>query len=251
MKPYYEDSHVRIYHGDCRDVLPLFVPETIAFVTDPPYGVTGHAWDVPVASHEWMHWGAGAVVTATEPYATELITRSPLAFRYDMVWIKNTASNALNAHAMPLRSHERVLVFGDLPYTPVKRPRSRDELSRLNRSQRDMYPCANPTTVLDFEAVNNRSGERTEHPSQKPVALFRWLIQSFATAMVVCDPFMGSGTTLRAALDLGHPAIGIEREERYCEIAAKRLAQGALFVAGNESAPERPSSGGLFSEGAL
>lgn len=222
--PYYSEGGITIYHGDCREILPLL--QTGLIVTDPPYGVTDHGWDVVVPAAEWMNSGA-CIAFASEPYATELITSSPLRFRYDLVWVKNTASNHMNAARMPLRDHERVLVFGDPEYSPIMVPRSPGELSRLNTEQRRRYPMKFPGTVLDFAAVNNRDGGRTEHPSQKPVELMRWLVASYASTGLI-DPFMGSGTTLRAAKDLGRRAIGIELEERYCEIAATRLGQEVL-----------------------
>ncbi len=75
-----------------------------------------------------------------------------------------------------------------------------------------------------FECLRGLNGLR-EHPTQKPVELMSWVLSFYPTALNVIDPFMGSGTTLRAAKDLGRKAIGIEIEERYCEIAAKRMAQ--------------------------
>ncbi len=77
---------------------------------------------------------------------------------------------------------------------------------------------------------NAITGERT-HPTQKPVSLMSWCLSFFPAAQVISDPFMGSGTTLRAAKDLGRKAIGIEIEERYCEIAVKRMAQEVLELA--------------------
>jgi len=75
-----------------------------------------------------------------------------------------------------------------------------------------------------------RSDPDREHPTQKPLDLMRWCLGFFPEAQTVLDPFMGSGTTLRAAKDLGRKAIGIEIEERYCEIAAKRMAQEVLAL---------------------
>jgi site-specific DNA-methyltransferase (adenine-specific) len=224
VKPYYDHAGIRIYHGDCREVLPLVSAN--ATVTDPPYGVTDHEWDVVVPASDWMTTDA-VVATASEPYATELINQSPLGFRFDLVWVKNCVTNAMNIKTMPMRRHERVIVFGEYTWNPIRRQRSSEEMARLNTEQRSKYSLASPDSVLEFDAVNNRSGDRTEHPSQKPVSLFEYLIKSF-TSGVILDPFMGSGTTLVAAKNLGRRAIGIEIEERYCEIAAKRLSQEVL-----------------------
>jgi site-specific DNA-methyltransferase (adenine-specific) len=79
-------------------------------------------------------------------------------------------------------------------------------------------------------ARENGAKTRSMHPNQKPIALMRWCIEKCPPGTVL-DPYMGSGTTIRAAKDLGRKAIGIEIEERYCEIAAKRLAQGVLDLA--------------------
>lgn len=90
-------------------------------------------------------------------------------------------------------------------------------------------------TTLDrppkaYHAGVNPDGRR-EHPTQKPLGLMRWCLTTAGGSGTVLDPFMGSGTTLRAALDLGRRAIGIEIEERYCEIAARRLDQMVLPLA--------------------
>ena len=88
--------------------------------------------------------------------------------------------------------------------------------------ERDAYPpgvfeCSPPT------------GDAKQHIAQKPEAVMKWVLSVVPEGATVCDPFMGSGTTLRAAMDSGRNAIGIESDERYCEMAAKRLSQGVLF----------------------
>lgn len=221
MKPYYDHGGITLYHADCRDVLPTITVGVI--ITDAPYGVTDHEWDTPIEPNAWMR-GPAVVTTATEPFATGLIVGSPLPFRFDLVWVKNCTSNHMNADRMPLRRHERVLVFGEPEWHPITRERSASELARLNKTQREKHRLAQPDSVLEFDSVNCRSGERTEHPSQKPVALMSWLIRSFSSGLVL-DPFCGTGATLVAAKALGRQAIGIEKNERFAEITAKRLAQ--------------------------
>ncbi len=238
MNPYYQDRAVTIYHGDARELVPKLLDwATHTIVTDPPYGVTDHAWDEVVPSEDWMITKC-AVVTATEPYATQLINTAPLRFAFDCVWVKNCVSNAMNAARMPMRRHERVLVFGDYDWNPQKRRRTSEEMARLNAEQRKLYEWLNPDTVLEYASVNCRSGDRTEHPSQKPVPLMEYLIKSF-TSGAICDPFTGSGSTLLAAKNIGRESIGIEREERYCEIAAKRLAQEVFDFKESAICPEK------------
>jgi predicted RNA methylase len=209
---------VTIIHGDCRDVLPV---ECDAVVTDPPYGVTDHEWDTVVPAAAWMR-AACCVATASEPFATVLIGQAPIPFRFDCVWVKNCCSNPMNAKRMPLRRHERVLVFGDYAWNPRKRERTADEMKRLNRKQRETMRFSTPDSVLEFDSVNCRSGERTSHPSQKPVELMQYLVETFTTG-TVCDPFMGSGSTGIACIRTGRKFIGIEKDARYFEIARARL----------------------------
>ena len=233
---------ITVIRGDCRDVLPV---ECDAVVTDPPYGVTDHEWDKVIPAVEWMR-AACCVATASEPFATALIGQAPLPFRFDCVWVKNCCSNAMNAKRMPLRRHERVLIFGDYAWNPKKRERTPDEMKRLNKRQRETMRFATPDTVLEFDSVNCRSGERTEHPSQKPVELMRYLVDTFTTG-TVCDPFMGSGTTGLACIRTGRKFIGIEKDARFFETARKRLEaelmQGTFDFCGGAVAPTHNAAG--------
>lgn len=230
---------VTLYHGDCLELLPV---DCEAIVTDPPYGIIEKAvgcwendkdkpWDKVVSAKDWM-CSPCCISTAAEPYATELINTAPLKFRFDCVWVKNCVSNAVNAKKMPMRRHERVLVFGDYAWNPIKRQRTQEEMKRLNKQQRLMYQYANPDTILEFESVNARSGERTEHPSQKPVELMQYLVSVF-TSGTICDPFMGSGSTGVACVREGRDFIGVESDAKYFKIAVDRikreLSQGVLF----------------------
>ena len=249
-RSYYEDAFVTLYHGDARELVPeLLDYATHTIVTDPPYGMLASAigivagdsdkpWDVRVPAAEWMKTKC-AVVTASEPFATELINTAPIPFRLDCVWVKNLITGKQNANRMPLRRHERVLVFGDYEWNPQRAQRTPEEMSRLNQEQRAKYLWRYPESVLEFECVNARSSERVSHPFQKPVPLMEYLIKSF-TAGIVCDPFAGSGSTLVAAKRIGRHVIGFEREEQFCELAAMRCGQElALCEAANHVIPEQ------------
>ena len=207
MKPYYEQDGITIYHGDCRDILPTLDAGSIDLVlTDPPYGigVTG------------MTLGNGLRTI----------------YRGESNW------DSEPANVQPLLDLKKPTVIWGGNYFGL--PPSRcwfvwDKGTGAN----DFADCELAWTNRDavvkkyFRSwVGSKAKERNEsdrsHPTQKPVELMRWCIDFYPAAQTVLDPFMGSGTTLRAAKDLGRKAIGIEIEERYCEIAVKRLQQAVL-----------------------
>ena len=209
MKPYYEDSSVQIWHGDCREVMPT-LPKVDLVVTSPPYGInyeSGHdgtlarsiEGDESTALRDWVlgQWDGPALVFGT--------WRAQRPARCKMVLIWDTlGALGMGDLSLPWKpSHQEIYVIGQ----GFAGPRTSDVLS---------YP------PVQSMAVNGRV-----HPHEKPVPLLRELLQK-SPAGVVLDPFMGSGSTLRAAKDLGRKAIGIEIEERYCEIAAKRMSQLAM-----------------------
>jgi DNA modification methylase len=201
VKPYYEHGGVTIYCGDCREVLPE-LPAGMGLLTDPPYG---HA-------DRWSGgtWGTAPMYADARRWDRETV---------DNDWMRWMVSRAATA-----------IVWGGNYY---ELPPSRCWLSWEKSSR--MPALADfelAWTSLDrpakaFREDRNPDGDR-QHPTQKPLSLMSWCL-SFLPETVILDPFMGSGTTLVAAKNLGRKAIGIEIEERYCEIAAKRLAQEILL----------------------
>lgn len=243
VKWYYSDDHCAIALGDCREVLPTLEPVDLV-LTDPPYGITANEWDVALEPHELARLLSGfktVVMLAGQPFSSLAVCADLKRFRHEWIWQKNRGSNFANTVREPMKEHEHVLVFsdGDWSYSPIAETRSASGLDRIRYSV-ESYTNS-PNYGMTREGRVMRSYERvpssiqkfnTEvglHPTQKPIKLFHYLLRTYAeNSQAVLDPFMGSGTTLRAAKDLGITAIGIEIEERYCEIAAKRMAQSVL-----------------------
>lgn len=209
MKPYYQDEAVTIYHGDCREILPNV--EADVLVTDPPYGMSYVSnkslrgpsrpigGDETTELRDWLleFWGNRPALI----FGTWKVDR-PEA-RMMLVWDKGDVPGMGDLKLPWGPSHEEIYVRGD-GFTGKRR----GGVIRV-----DGYSAGDP--------------RRMGHPTPKPVALMTELLSRCPEGTIL-DPFTGSGTTLRAAKDLGRKAIGIELEEHYCEIAAQRCAQDVL-----------------------
>ena len=240
MKPYYEADGIVIYHGDCREMLDDIAVEVC--ITDPPYGETSCAWDS--RAEGWLPllqvrdlWCFGSLRFFVEN-ASEF---DGWKLGQDLVWEKQNGSGF--AVERFLRVHELVThwyqgawsaSYHDTPRVKrsggSKSVRSRGETPHRGAIGSAGYVDDGLRLVRSVVRCQNEQGSAL-HPTQKPLELVRFIAQySCPPAGTIVDPFMGSGTTLRAAKDLGRKAIGIEIEERYCEIAADRLAQKVLSL---------------------
>jgi site-specific DNA-methyltransferase (adenine-specific) len=202
MTPYYQDDSVTIYHGDCREILPLLNTETVV-VSDPPYGINYQP------GSKWQQ-----ITGDAEPFDPAPL----LTFAGTTLFGANHYANRLPNSAGWIIWNKRDRVSRGLPGSDV-------EMAWTNRltQARLITHVWIPHTLRD---------EQTYHPTQKPTAVMRFVIaETTSVSEVVLDPYMGSGSTLRAAKDVGRRAIGIETEERYCEIAVERCAQDVLFGA--------------------
>jgi site-specific DNA-methyltransferase (adenine-specific) len=212
-EPYYQDESCTIYHGDCREIAPMLVGVS-AVLSDPPYGMN---YDTNSTRFTTNDNGHGA----------------PSKRRYAPVHGDDEPFDPT-----PWLTYQRVVLFGfnhfgtRLPVGTtliwIKKMESgygsflSDAEVAWMKGGHGVY-CHRDTSLLG--ETNSRT-----HPTQKPVGLMKWVIEKAGVlpGETILDPYMGSGTTLRAAKDLGRRAIGIEIEERYCEIAAKRLSQMVL-----------------------
>lgn len=243
--PYYQDDACTIYHGDALDVLPTLEPESVTLLwTDPPYGHSNHDGDFnarlnehrgiagqPIANDgaDEMRTVVDAVLRLSVPllredcccccccccggggprptfaWLAERMDRDGLAFFHSVIWDKVNPGIGWRYR----RQHEMVMVAH----------RTGGKLSW----REEVASTANVISIYP--------GRDRHHPNEKPLSLVEGFIGRHSDpGDLVLDPFMGSGTTLRAAKDLGRKAIGIEIEERYCAIAAERLSQEVLPI---------------------
>jgi site-specific DNA-methyltransferase (adenine-specific) len=207
MKPYYEHAGIQIYLGDCRDVLSLLsVP---AILTDPPYGISY----CPLrGSNGSKMWGHEVVTGDDNRFDPSHLVIDRARYPRVVLWGANNYSHLLPASRGWLCwdktsdgiRHGFVYSHFELGWTNF-----------LTRAQK---------FSLNWQGAD-REGEDFLHPTQKPLGLMEWCVDLMGDVETICDPYMGSGTTLIAAKNRGKRAIGIEIEEKYCEIAAKRLSQ--------------------------
>ena len=225
MTPYYEHAGITIYHGDCREVIPELTGVR-CIVTDPPY-----VFGLASTSQEGKAGGWGDLMNNAAFFAALLADFRRLIGGYPgVVWMFNSwrsfpvIARAAYEARWPIES---LMVWDKEWIGPGGQNGLRPsyELAALwvtggyvirDRGTYDIWRCP-------------WSGYKPNgHPAEKPEPLMRRMIAAGDTDGAVLDPFMGSGTTLVAAKNLGRSAIGIEIEERYCEIAAKRLSQEVL-----------------------
>ena len=209
MKPYYEQDGIVIYHGDCREVLPTLEPVDLV-LTDPPYGLGEILGRTPSNNTQWSkHFGTGAP-SWDKQTVDEGVSLAVMLGKWSIVW---------GGQFYLLGKSRCQLVWNKIVRNWSS---SEAELAWTNLDK--------PNRCFDYSHGQLASEGKHFHPTQKPLPLMKWCInQAPSDCQIILDPFMGSGTTLRAAKDLGRRAIGIEIEERYCEIAANRLRQGVLF----------------------
>jgi len=211
MTPYYQDDAVTIYHGDCREILPTLDSVDLV-LTDPPYGMKyqpdkSHPTNTRRSTREWEPIYGDDSPFGPAPW---------LVFSAAILWGANWYSSRLPASGGWLVFNKR----GDgMPST--------NDFGDCELAWTNVMGAPRLFSHMWHGGARSYS-EPVLHPSQKPVALMRWCLGFVPHATMTLDPFMGSGTTLRAAKDLGRKAIGIEIEEHYCEIAADRMAQMVL-----------------------
>ena len=216
MKPYYKDKYCIIYHGDCREILPQIINDDINLVlTDPPYGINLNTkrkhWDGSV-----LKWDA---ITNDD---AEFDPHFLLGFNNIILWGANFYTRYLPIGGWIVWD-KRVNINCDkmlgMPF----------ELAWCNNKKCFEFIRLQHGGVINADSRKGNNSKRW-HPTQKPILLMKCCMKLVKRINTILDPYMGSGTVLKAAKDLGYKSIGIEIEEKYCEIAIKRIKHRELSL---------------------
>jgi DNA modification methylase len=221
VTPYYDDGTVQIFHGDAVNVLPSLGRFDL-LLTDPPYGIGEARNDNASRSKIAVSRDYGTADWDNRP-EPEAVAMARSVCRHQIIFGGNYYELPPSSCWLVWDKENGANDFADceLAWTNLKKAVRKITYRWHGMLQQPGAPR-----------------EHREHPTQKPEAVMRWALgHAPVSVLTVLDPFMGSGTTLVAAKRLGKRAVGIEREERYCEIAARRLQQGSLFVAGDDVLP--------------
>ena len=233
---------VKLLQGDCLELMTDIPDGSVDMIlADLPYGTTRNKWDsiIPLEplweQYERVIKDNGAIVlTAQTPFDKVLGASNLRLLRYEWIWDKRLGTGHLNAKKMPLKRHENILVF--YKRLPTYNPQmtegepydkgfgfgaSSNYGEQRAVSGKNETGLRYPTSLLDFSNANRRS---KVHPTQKPVALFEYLIKTYTNkGETVLDNVMGSGTTGVACKTLNRNFIGIELDEDYFKIATERI----------------------------
>lgn len=220
-----------------------------AIITDPPYGTTACKWDsvIPFEDmwdklHEIKKGRTTPVILfSSQPFTSQLITSNLNMFKYNLIWEKEQGTDFMMAKKKPLKNFEEICVFYEKQcvYNPQMIQAEREWKKKdtgntynevLGQQEKPYFKKSNgklryPTSILRY----SRPKQKGVHPTQKPIELMEWLINTYTNENdLILDFTCGSGTTLIAAKKLGRKAIGIELDEKYCEITKDRILRMAI-----------------------
>jgi len=236
---------IDLRQGDCLELMKDIPDGSVDMILcDLPYGTTQNKWDsvIPLDALwiEYRRICRGAIaLTAAQPFSSVLTCSNLENFKYQWTWVKSKITGVLNAKRMPVRKHEQILIFstGKTPYNAqgliacdVTRT---DKVSHSseNYGKRGGVEYTQQWTNWPRDVLEIASQGKTVHPTQKPVALMEYLIRTYTNeGDTVLDNCMGSGTTGVACVNTGRKFIGIERDDKYFDIAQKRISDAGGAV---------------------
>ena len=234
----------QVIQGNCLEVLQELPDESVDMILcDLPYGTTKCKWDIIIPFEPlWEQYrrvakkNAAMVFTAAQPFTSVLVGSNLKEFKYNWVWEKSKATGYLNAKKMPMRAHEDVCVFYRKPpcynpqmweSTPYNKGTAHRPTEVYGKQKAVLVKndtgLRYPRTVQYFKTAESEG--KVYHPTQKPTALFKYLIETYTNpGEVVLDSCLGSGTTAIASLESGRHFVGIELDPEYVDISLERIA---------------------------
>jgi len=249
-----------IYNKECLEGMSERIPDNSIdmILADLPYGTTACKWDSIIPLEPlWGQYKRIArestviALTGSEPFSSKLVLSNPDWFRYQWIWNKVAGANFMNLDNRPWKIHEQVLIFASnssFTFNPIRTKRSKTSLQRdppgkevsRNRGNHSVehYDVEatssvhiasdgkkHPVDIIKF-SVHDKDRYVVEHPTKKPVSLFKYLIKNYTDeGDIVLDNVIGSGTTAVACKALGRQYIGFEKNKEYYEIAQNRVSE--------------------------
>jgi site-specific DNA-methyltransferase (adenine-specific) len=237
----------QIIQGDCLIVMKDIPDKSIDMILcDLPYGTTACKWDTIIPFEPlWEQYkrvikdNGAIVLTASQPFTSALVMSNIKMFKYCWVWNKKKGGSPLLSKIQPIRITEDVVIFGKgkLLYNPIMTPRDKpvsrgknkgniSETTNNSFNEDKVYTEYYPKNIIE---ISNANQNNRVHPTQKPVALFEYLIKTYTSVGdTILDNCIGSGTTAVAAINTGRNFIGIEMDKGYCDIANKRIQEASI-----------------------
>jgi len=227
-----------LLHGDCLELMKTIQDKSIDMILcDLPYGVTANSWDTIIPFDAlWTEYNrickGPVVLTSNQPFSAKLIMSNINNYNYDWVWVKNRPSRFLHAKRMPLRKYEQVLVFNATgkTYNPQNMIKCNIPIkAKIGGTSINYNPYNRQDYIQEFtnypsDVIYFDKDVDAFHPTQKPVALMEYLINTYTNSgETVLDNCMGSGTTGVACINTNRTFIGIEKEHKYFEFAKNRI----------------------------
>ena len=231
---------IKLMQGDCLELMKGIADKSVDMILcDLPYGTTACKWDTIIPfeplweQYERVIKDNGAIVLfGSEPFSSHLRLSNLKMYKYDWIWNKQQTGNPFLAKVQPLKVHETISVFSKAKCTYIPQMRQ-GKMRKKGGYQKDSelygkqdeYSTTNdqyyPVSILDYSNCNKKG---RQHPTQKPVPLFEYLIRTYTNeGETVLDNCMGSGTTGVACLNTNRRFIGIELDETYFNIAKERI----------------------------
>jgi site-specific DNA-methyltransferase (adenine-specific) len=250
----------QILNGDCLELMKDIPNGSIDMILcDLPYGTTACKWDTVIPFDElWKQYkrivkdNGVIVLTASQPFTSSLVMSNPDMFKYELIWEKSNPTGMIMANIRPMKYHENIAIFYSKQPTYNKQMMERTNKTvasmiknNNNFSSSNSDSCLsgkieytkisakqyepnlkNPSSIIKINSIRPISKEYSGHPTQKPVALFEYLIKTYTNeGDLVLDNCAGSGTTAIACLNTNRQFIVMEKEQNYYDIILKRVKE--------------------------